>query len=98
MSVETIREVSTLGPGHFLGHAQTLDMMQKDYVYPVIGDRTSPKEWIEQGSTNVIDKARKRKLEILGEHFPAHIDDEMDARIRQAFPIRLPRENMKPRR
>jgi len=97
LSVETIREVATEGPGHFLGHAQTLGMMQKDYVYPDIGDRTSPKEWIEQGSTNVIDKARIRKQEILGEHFPSHIGNELDARIRQAFPIRLPRDSMKPR-
>ncbi len=97
LSVETIREVSTQGPGHYLGHAQTLDMMQKDYIYPEVGDRTSPKEWIEQGSTNVVDKARKRTREILSEHFPSHIDVAMDARIRAAFPIKLPRGTMRPR-
>ena len=72
--------------------------MQKDYVYPDVGDRTSPKEWIEQGSTNVIDKARKRKQDILDDYFPAHIDAAMDARIRQAFPIKLPVGNMRRRR
>jgi trimethylamine---corrinoid protein Co-methyltransferase len=98
LAVETIREVSTQGPGHFLGHTQTLDLMQKDYIYPDVGDRTSPKEWVEQGSTNVVDKARIRTQEILNGHYPSHIDAAMDARIRQAFPILLPRGNMQPRR
>ncbi len=98
LAVETIRDVCLQGPGHFLGHAQTLDLMQKDYVYPTIGDRTSPKEWVEQGSTNVVDKAHKRTQEILAEHYPDHIDAAMDARIRESFPIRLPRGNMRARR
>ena len=98
LSLEAIREVCVEGPGHFLGHAQTLDLMQKDYVYPEVGDRTSPKEWVEQGSTDVVQRARARTADILARHFPGHIDAELDARLREAFPIRLPRENMTPRR
>ena len=97
LSVEAIRQVCTDGPGHFLGHEQTLDLMQKDYVYPTVGDRTSPKEWVEQGSTDVIDKACKSTRQILETHFPDHIDGAMDARLRERFPILLPRENMRPR-
>ncbi len=97
LAVETIREVCTQGPGHFLGHEQTLDLMLKDYVYPEVGDRTSPKEWVEQGSTNIVDKARLRTRQILDEHFPGHIDAALDARLREAFPILLPRKAMRPR-
>ena len=97
LAVETMREVCTQGPGHFLGHSQTLDLMQKDYVYPAIGDRTSPKEWLEQGSTNVIDKARIRTREILDTHFPDHIHAALDASLRERFPIKLPRETMRPK-
>jgi len=97
LSVETIRDVCTQGPGHFLGHEQTLDLMQKDYVYPTVGDRTSPKEWVEQGSTNVVDKARKVTRHILDTHFPGHIAPAIDARIREKFPVLLPRKAMRPK-
>lgn len=94
LSIETMRQVCTEGPGHFLGHTQTLDLMQKDYVYPDVADRTSPKEWLEQGSTNVVQRARDRTREILSRHYPNHIAPALDAKIREAFPIKLPRENM----
>jgi len=97
LSVEAVRQVCIEGPGHFLGHPQTLELMEKDYVYPDVADRTSPKEWLEQGSTNVVQRARKRTQEILASHYPHHIDPDVDARIRQNFPIRLPLRNMSPK-
>jgi len=45
LSLEVMRSVCLDGPGHYLGHDQTLDVMQSHYVYPALGDRTSPKEW-----------------------------------------------------
>jgi trimethylamine--corrinoid protein Co-methyltransferase len=96
LSVEAVRQVCTEGPGHFLGHPQTLELMEKDYVYPDVGDRTSPKEWLEQGSTDVVQRARKRTQEILASHYPDHIDPDVDAKIRRDFPIRLPLRNMTP--
>ena len=97
LSLEAVRQVCTEGPGHFLGHPQTLDLMEKDYIYPDVGDRTSPKEWLEQGSTNVVQRARKRTQEILASHYPDHIDPDVDATIRRNFPIRLPVRNMSPK-
>jgi hypothetical protein len=49
LSVEVIREVCLNGPGHYLGHRQTLSLMQKEYIYPGVGNRMSPKEWNEAG-------------------------------------------------
>ncbi len=98
LSVEVIREACIEGPGHFLGHPQTLARMQTDYIYPLVGDRTSPKEWIEQGSTTVIDRAVKKTREILASHFPRHVPDAIDCEVRARLPIRLPRERMAPRR
>ncbi len=97
LSVEAVREVCTEGPGHFLGHDQTLALMATEYVYPEIGDRSSPKEWIEMGSTNVVQRARARTTEILDSHYPRHIDADLDAKIRREFPIRLPLGNMSPK-
>lgn len=96
LSVDVIRQVCMEGPGHFLGSDQTLKLMQREYVYPEVGDRTSPKEWKELGSTNVVDKARARVKQILGSHYPSHIPDEVDAAIREVAAIKLPREFMRP--
>ena len=96
LSVEVIREVCLQGPEHFLGHEQTLRLMQSEYVYPALADRNSPKEWREQGSPELFDQAHQRMLEILARHYPDHIDDTLDAKIREALPIRLPRERMRP--
>ena len=96
LSVEAMREVCIEGPGHFLGHSQTLERMETDYVYPEVGDRTSPKEWVEQGSTNVVERARRKTQEVLSTHYPDHIDADIDARIRQRLPIRLAAEDMAP--
>jgi trimethylamine--corrinoid protein Co-methyltransferase len=69
--------------------------MQREYIYPAVGDRTSPKEWAEQGRTDIVDKAIKKVREILGSHFPAHVPEAVDAAIRRELPIRLARERMR---
>lgn len=96
LSFETIRDVCIGGPGHFLGSDQTLQLMQSAYLYPAIGDRRSPNEWLEQGAHDIAERAAKRVAEILGSHFPGHIPEALDARIRSQFPVKLPRSAMRP--
>ena len=96
LSFETIRDVCLNGPGHYLGSDQTLQLMQSAYLYPAIGDRKSPNEWIEQGSLDIGTRAAKKVRELLASHFPAHIPEAVDAEIRARFPVRLPREAMRP--
>ena len=96
LSVEAIRNVCTQGPGHFLGHEQTLGLMQSDYVYPEVGDRTSPKEWLEQGSRDITTMARDKVKSILAAHYPRHIDEALDAALRQRFDVKLPKSSMGP--
>ncbi len=55
LSVGSIRETCLGGPNHFLGSPQTLARMQKDYLYPSVGDRSSPKEWDEKGRPSILD-------------------------------------------
>ncbi len=98
VSVEAIREVCLNGPGHFLGHGQTLKLMQAEYLYPELADRSSPKEWLERGSQDILDRARTRTRAILAEHYPTYIEPAVDAEIRARFPIRLPPERMRPPR
>jgi trimethylamine--corrinoid protein Co-methyltransferase len=95
LSIDVMRDVCTNGPGHFLGHGQTLGLMEKEYVYPDIGDRGSPKEWLEQGSTDVLERAHKRVAEILHTYYPSHIPEATDAALRKMLAIKLPRGNMR---
>ena len=96
LSVDAIRDVCTAGPGHFLGHEQTLALMQTEYLYPEVADRSSPKEWAERGSGDLLDRARVRMRAILAEHYPVYIEPAVDREVRARLPIRLPRANMRP--
>ncbi len=89
MALDQIAEVCMGGPGHYLGTSQTLSRMQADYVYPALGDRTSPKEWAELEKPDLLEKATTRKEGILAERSSAAFDPEVDAKIRAAFNIHL---------
>ncbi len=86
------------GPGHFLGHDQTVAAMQRDYLYPDLGDRLSSDAWEEGGAMDMRTRARERARDILASHYPQYIEPETDARIRARFNILLPPERMRPRR
>jgi len=89
LSVDTIRDVCIGGPNHFLGHDQTMALMQRGYVYPEMGDRLSPKEWNEKGRPDLLETARARVAEILSGPRPSHLSPELDQAIRAKFPVRL---------
>lgn len=89
VSLDAMREVCLGGPGHYLGHPQTLGLMQTEYVYPATADRTSPKEWIELDRPDLVAKATRRKHEILAASKAPLIDPATDARIRAAFTIHV---------
>lgn len=93
LSYDVIREV-VYGEGHFLGSGQTIGRMETDYFYPPMGDRQSPQVWVEQGSTDIRERARKRTKEILSKHYPQHISPAIDEKIRSRYNIILPREAM----
>jgi trimethylamine---corrinoid protein Co-methyltransferase len=95
LSVEVIEDAAR-GPGHFLGHDQTIALMETEYVYPELADRDSPDSWIENGSQDIWDRAKHRVREVLSNHYPDHVDPETDTLIRKQFPIRLDRGNMLP--
>ena len=97
LSLDVIAEVTTRGPGHYLGHDQTLDAMEHHYHYPEVGCRRTPAEWEEGGARDVRDTARDRARQILASHYPDHVAAKADERIRERFEIHLPRALMRPR-
>ena len=94
LSFDEIEQVCTGGEGHYLGSANTLQVMQSEYVYPDFSDRNSPTVWEEQGKPVLLNRAIERKRELLARHVPRHVSDEIDARVRAGFPIFLSREAM----
>ncbi|MEM7545268.1 MAG: trimethylamine methyltransferase family protein [Pseudomonadota bacterium] len=90
LSLDVMRQTCIGGPGHYLGAGQTLARMQTDYIYPRLGDRTSPKEWLEIGRPDLVKKAIEHKNKILGSHFPRHIDTATDTALRASHRIHLP--------
>ncbi len=89
VSLDAMKSVCLGGPGHYLGHEQTLSIMQTEYIYPELADRTSPKEWAEIGKPDLIKKAIERKRAILDAPKDLIIDPAIDAKIREKFNIHL---------
>ena len=89
LSAQLIADVIA-GPGHFLGSPQTLELMQREYLYPEIGDRDTPDNWLDAGAKDSQARAHEHVQRVLAEHHPSHVPADADARIRAAFPIRLP--------
>jgi len=92
LSFDTIKQVCMGGEGHYLGSAQTLKVMQSEYIYPDFSDRDSPLAWADNGKPVLLDKAIAKKKQILDGHFPSHISDEVDQQIRAEFPVFLSRQ------
>jgi trimethylamine--corrinoid protein Co-methyltransferase len=95
LSLDVIDEVCK-GPGHFLGHPQTLALMNSEYLYPSLLDRDSRDDWERKGARDIREAARDRARKVLAEHWPEVIPDGLDAEIRRRFEILLPRQAMRP--
>lgn len=89
LSSKTIEDV-VRGAGHFLGHAQTLAMMQTEYTYPLVGDRLSPDDWRDAGAQTAVERAHEQVAMILAEPGPSHMTPELDEKIRANFDVRVP--------
>lgn len=93
LNFDVIRDV-VMGAGHYLGHPQTYARMKTDYLYPEVADRRSIGEWEDTGRRDARSLARERTQEILATHYPRHISDNVDRKLRNNFNIILPRARM----
>lgn len=90
LDMDLIKSVCLDGPGHYLGADQTLQMMETEYFYPLLSDRTSPKEWEENDKPDLIRNAIAKKHEILAQPSKAALPQDLDNAIRARFKIHLP--------
>ena len=91
--VDVITDVCR-GAGHYLGEMNTFERMKSDYFYPKLGDRRTPEEWEADGSKPVGAVAKAKTKNILANHYPIHIADQIDLDLRKHFDIRLSREQI----
>ena len=78
---------AVLGEGHFLGGAQTMAAMERDYFYPPLADRDMPRTWEEGGALDAKTRAKAKAREILATHHPSYLTQEQDRAIRERFNI-----------
>jgi trimethylamine--corrinoid protein Co-methyltransferase len=89
-------EDTVFGIGHYLNQPQTLELMQKEYLYPEVADRRTPGEWELTGKQDIYELAHDQARQTLSAYYPDYISQEADRRIRDKFPIRLATEDMRP--
>ena len=89
LSVSVVED-SVADPGHFLGHSQTIQLMETEYTYPKQADRQTPLNWKDAGGLDIWDRATEKARNILSAYYPQCIDDETDRQIRENYAIRLP--------
>ena len=56
LDLEDIQRVVS-GDGHYLGQEKTLSLMLSEYLYPVLGDRSSVADWSDAGRQDIWAKA-----------------------------------------
>lgn len=78
-----------LGEGHFLGGSHTLGAMERDYVYPKLADRDTPRAWEEKGAPDAWGVASEKARQVLAEHNPEYLTCEQEKAIRERFNILL---------
>ncbi|MEM7173607.1 MAG: trimethylamine methyltransferase family protein, partial [Pseudomonadota bacterium] len=95
LGFDTIKE-AVLGEGHFLGAAQTMGAMERDYFYPDLANRDDPTTWAENGAEDIWAMAKVKARDILSSHYPPYLDSEADEKIRARYNILLPSSAMRP--
>jgi len=95
LSLDVIDEVCR-GEGHYLGHPQTLELMNREYYYPHTADRRTRQDWEKDGSPDMRELARRRARVVLRDHFPPGFPAAVDAHVREMFAIALPPAVMRP--
>ena len=92
IGVDVIADV-VHGPGHYLGSTQTINVMETEYLYPELGDRSPPTQWEEYGSSDIWSRARGKVKELM-QKYPVYITPEQDAEIRAKFELNLTPEDL----
>jgi trimethylamine--corrinoid protein Co-methyltransferase len=81
--------IDRVGPGgHYLLEDHTVEHLRGEYYFPsVVMDRQGRDQWVEEGSHDARARARYIAQQILNEHVPKPLPEEVDSWIRNRFMI-----------
>jgi len=78
---------SKVGPGgNFVQEDHTLQYMRKEHFVPRIADRKQREKWEEAGKKDTFARCHEVVLEVLENHRPNPVDEEIVKAIRKRFP------------
>ena len=66
-----------------------LVLMQSEYIYPDLADRSGIEEWEEQGKPVLVNEAKAKVTAILAQGDNEVLDVEIDARLLARFVLPL---------
>ena len=80
LAVEIIKAA---GPnGIYLGHNHTAENMHQELWFPQIFlGGIGYEQWVEQGAVSEVDKAKERVSQILSEHHPHYLDENLERQL-----------------
>ncbi len=90
LSAEVVARVCLEGPGHFLDHPQTLELMHSGFLYPRFADRLAPDAWREAGRPTALERARRRLAALEAEPLSGCIPPDLHRELVEAFALRAP--------
>jgi trimethylamine--corrinoid protein Co-methyltransferase len=83
LAFETIRKV---GPGgNFLSERHTAKHMRKEHYVPFLADRSRRGQWVAAGRKDIYARAREKVRELLAEHEPMPLPENVLEEIQKDF-------------
>ena len=74
--------ISSVGPGgHYLGQMHTIKFLDREQYTPKISNRESREAWEKTGAKNLRDVARERVKNILRDHNPDPLDQDVEKEL-----------------
>jgi trimethylamine--corrinoid protein Co-methyltransferase len=74
--------IHKVGPGgHYLAEKHTLQHFKDEHLLPELTDRSSYDSWQKTGGKSLVQRAREKAEEILREHWPTPLDEDIRKEI-----------------
>ena len=78
---------AAVGPGgNFIQEDHTFDHMRNEHFVPTVADRQPRVNWAKAGSKDTFTRCREIVLDVLENHKPIPVDEEITKAIRAKFP------------
>lgn len=78
--------IAKVGPGgHFLDHPHTAKHVRDEFYFPSFADRQQRNDWEEAGSEDSLTRAHKKATDILANHKPLGLGEDMEKHLVEKY-------------